>query len=390
MQVKSNILLSPTLSILLPLRVILTMLMFVGLSASSFAQTATLEGTIYDDETGTTLPGATIVIVGTYNGVSSDMDGYYKLEDIKPGDYSIKISFIGYTDALFNGITLKKNETRKLNAKLKLRSNTLDEVIVVGERVIDLESGKSEININRETIKEMAVRDVQDIVKMQAGVSENHDGIQIRGGRVYETQYVVDGISAQDPLAGTGFGVNVSSSAVSDIKVVTGGAGAEYGDGSSGVIATKIREGGKKLEVTGSWLTDNFFTGRDEGSSWNTDILEFSLGTPIPGTKKKLTLFTTASVSLTDNYFRAQADQLHSSLFSGNDSIWAPRQDNKWSNTVKLAYEVRPGFKIFLTNQHSLNINQNTRSLQIIGFDAIVQPGFQYGFSELLTRIIQT
>ena len=142
------------------------------------------------------------------------MDGNYKLENIKPGDYSIKVSFIGYTDALFNGVSLKKNETKKLNVKLQLRSNTLQEVIVVGERVVDLESGKSEINIDRETIKEMAVRDVQDIVKMQAGVSENPDGIQIRGGRVYETQYVVDGISAQDPLAGTGFGVNVSSSSV--------------------------------------------------------------------------------------------------------------------------------------------------------------------------------
>ncbi len=367
-----------------PLRAFLFTLLFVGFGLSSFAQTATLEGTIFDDETGTTLPGATIAIVGTYNGTSSDMDGNYKLENIKPGDYSIKVSFIGYTDALFNGVSLKKNETKKLNVKLQLRSNTLQEVIVVGERVVDLESGKSEINIDRETIKEMAVRDVQDIVKMQAGVSENPDGIQIRGGRVYETQYVVDGISAQDPLAGTGFGVNVSSSAVSDLKVVTGGAGAEYGDGSSGVIATKIREGGKKLEVTGSWLTDNFFTGRDKGTSWNTDIIEFSLGTPIPGTKKKLTLFTTASVSLTDNYFRTQAKQLHSSLFSGNDSLWAPRQDNKWSNTIKLAYDVRPGFKLFLTNQHSLNINQNTRSLQIVGFDAVVQPGFQYDFSENL------
>ncbi|MEZ4687625.1 MAG: hypothetical protein R3B47_16650 [Bacteroidia bacterium] len=39
---------------------------------------------------------------------------------------------------------------------------------------------------------------------------------------------------------------------------------------------------------------------------------------------------------LSDNYYRAQADQLHSSLF-GNDSLWAPRQDNRWSNTVKLA-----------------------------------------------------
>ncbi len=361
-------------------RSIISTLLLLGIASHAIAQSGSLKGTIYDHESGTTLPGATIVLVGTYMGASSDMDGNYEITDIKHGDYSVKISFIGYSDQLVNGITIKDGEVTTLDSKLKLRSNTLQEVIVVGERVIDLESGKSEINISRDDIQEMVVRDVKDIVKMQAGVSENPDGIQIRGGRVYETQYVVDGISAQDPLAGTGFGVNVSSSAISDVKVVTGGAGAEFGDGSSGVDSTRIREGGDKFEMSGNWLTDNFMTHKNGGSAWNTDIWEFSLGTPIPFTNKKLTFFTTTSVNWSDTYFRNTADQLHSSLFTKNDSMWAPRQDNRWSNTIKLAYSVKPGFKLFLTNQHSLNINQNTRSLQIVGFDAVVRPGYQYRF----------
>ena len=238
---------------------VFSMLLLVG---AATAQTATLKGVIYDKESGETLPGATVVLVGTYKGTSTDIDGKYEIKDIKSGDYSVKISFIGYSDQLYNGITIKKGETRTLDSKISFRSNTLQEVIVVGEQVIDLESGKSEIRISQDDIKEMSVRNVQDVVKMQAGVSENPDGLQIRGGRVYETQYVVDGISAKDPLAGTGFGVNVSSSSIQDLKVITGGAGAEYGDGSSGVISTQIREGGNKLQVSGSWITDNYFTNR--------------------------------------------------------------------------------------------------------------------------------
>jgi outer membrane receptor protein involved in Fe transport len=362
---------------------VFSMLLLVG---AATAQTATLKGVIYDKESGETLPGATVVLVGTYKGTSTDIDGKYEIKDIKSGDYSVKISFIGYSDQLYNGITIKKGETRTLDSKISFRSNTLQEVIVVGEQVIDLESGKSEIRISQDDIKEMSVRNVQDVVKMQAGVSENPDGLQIRGGRVYETQYVVDGISAKDPLAGTGFGVNVSSSSIQDLKVITGGAGAEYGDGSSGVISTQIREGGNKLQVSGSWLTDNYFTNRKGGTAWNTDIWEATIATPIPGTKNRLTLFTSASVNLTDTYFDEEASQLHSSLFTGNDSSWAPRQDNKWSHTLKLAYTIRPGFKLFFTNQHSLNINQNTRSLQIVGFDAVVRPGYQYDFSNDLNN----
>ena len=223
----------------------------------------------------------------------------------------------------------------------------------------------------------MNVRDVQEVLEMQAGVVKTQDGLQIRGARVYETEYIVDGISAQDPLAGTGFGVEVSSSAISTVDLITGGAGAEFGGGSSGVVNTKIREGSDKFEIAGSWQRD-FLVNSDNATSFNTDRMEISLGTPIPGTNNKLTVFTSASIYLTDEYFGATANQLNSSLLPENSEMWAPRQTNSWTHTLKVAYKIKPGTKITLTNQHSLNINQNTRTLQIVGFDAILTPGFQY------------
>src|SRR5690606_24434416 len=70
------------------------------ISGGLMAQDATLKGTVYDKETGETLPGATVSLVGTYIGTSTDMEGKYVLENIKPGDYSVKITFIGYSDQL--------------------------------------------------------------------------------------------------------------------------------------------------------------------------------------------------------------------------------------------------------------------------------------------------
>jgi outer membrane receptor protein involved in Fe transport len=63
---------------------------------------------------------------------------------------------------------------------------------------------------------------------------------------------------------------------------------------------------------------------------------------------------------------------------SGNDSFWAPRQSNQFTHTLKLSHELNPKTKITITNQHSLTINQSTRSLQIVGFDAILAPGYQF------------
>lgn len=352
----------------------------VGLLSGLRAQeeTGTLKGTVTDAETGETLIGATVVIVGTYKAVSADFVGNYEMDKIKPGDYSIKFTFIGYQDKIFNGISIKAGQTVTLDAKMNLATQEIGAVEIVGDKnLVDLEGARSEVTLSSKEIADMNVRDVQEIAAMQSGINKTPDGLQIRGARVYETQYMVDGISAQDPLAGTGFGLNVASSSIGKLDIITGGAGAEFGDGSSGVISTTIREGGKEWEYSGNYQTDHFGNSEME-TGWNTDIVELSAGGPVPKTDKKLGIFMNATARLTDTYFGAEADQLRSSLFTNNAKTWAPRQDNNFTSTVKLSYKLKQGSKLTLTNQHSLSINQNTRTLQIVGFDALLQPGFQF------------
>ncbi|TNE31564.1 MAG: TonB-dependent receptor [Bacteroidetes bacterium] len=364
-----------------------TLLLIFSMFVSSLwaqDQTGQISGIVTDAETGEPLFNAGVTIIGTYFGEITPFSGAYTFQNVPPGDYSIKVQLLGYGTKQINGVTLAAGEKKVLNIELSPSTEALQTVTVVGQKAqVDLETAGSEITIRKEDIDQMNVRDVQEVVAMQAGVTKTQDGLQIRGARVYETEYIVDGISAQDPLAGTGFGVNVSSSSIQSIDVITGGAGAEFGGGSSGVINTKIREAGEKFEISGRVQTDHLFD-PNAATSFNTDIAEINIGFPIPGTNKKLTLFTSGTVNLTDEYFPNQANQLHSSLFTNNTDTWAPRQTNSWTNTIKLAWKVRPGTKITFTNQHSLNINQNTRTLQVVGFDAILTPGYQYNRSNNL------
>ena len=114
-----------------------------------------------------------------------------------------------------------------MDIQLSSSVDVLQTVTVVGQKSqVDLESAKSERSISRDDISQMGVQGVEEVISLQAGVAKTDDGIQIRGARVYETEYLVDGISAQDPLAGTGFGVQVQSSAIQSINVTTGGASA--------------------------------------------------------------------------------------------------------------------------------------------------------------------
>ncbi|MEN8695684.1 MAG: carboxypeptidase regulatory-like domain-containing protein, partial [Bacteroidia bacterium] len=174
----------------------------ICISLSSLAQLGTLQGVLTAEENGEKLVGAYVRIVGTYGAAISEIDGSYKIENIKPGTYSIKVAFMGYQDKVYNDIDIKGGKPTVLNIKMTSRTNTFETVKVIGKKkVVELDDAKSTITLNKKDIAEMNVRDVQEVVAIQAGVSKSADGIQIRGARVYETSFNVDNISAQDPLA---------------------------------------------------------------------------------------------------------------------------------------------------------------------------------------------
>ncbi|MBI1315251.1 TonB-dependent receptor [bacterium] len=357
-------------------------LLWAGLqSAALWGQNSagSLSGRITEAGTGEPLPGAAVTLVGSYKGAAADFDGRFVIEGIKPGDYTVKVQAIGFATQEHTGVRIAAGQALVKNFALKPTLEALNEVQIIGrQNPVNLELAATEVNIGKDQISRMNVRDVQEVVAMQAGVVKTTDGLQIRGARVYETEYLVDGISAQDPLAGTGFGVDVSSGSIEKLSVTTGGVGAEFGGGSSGLINTQIRGGGEQFEMSGSWQTDHLFG--QGATAFNTDIVELNVGTPLDKAKK-IRFFTGLTVRLTDEYFGPTADQLHSSLFSADPEFWAPRNTNSFSHSLKLELRLKPGTTLSLTNQHSLNINQNTRTLQIVGFDAILRPGFQYEFS---------
>jgi len=359
------------------------MLLCLALMAGGLmAQNGSISGRVRDASTGEALGFAKVTIQGTYYGAVTDEDGKFKISNVKPGDYSVQVFMEEYTTALYTGIRVKADADTPVDVQMKTTDFQIGTVEIVGQAdLLDVGDGKSATTLGKEYLEESTFRNVGEAIESQQGVNKTPDGIQIRGGRVYETTYLVDGISARDPLAGTGGGVTVSSSSVQEIDLVTGGGDAEFGNGTAGVINTKIRDGGSKFDIRGSWFRDNIGIRTHAPMSWNTDIGSISMGGPVPFTKGKLTFFTSGDMTLTDTYFGAYANQLHSSLFPKNDSMWAPRQDNQWANTIKLSWNVRPGMKLSVTNQHSLNINQNSRTLQIVGNDAILVPGFPYIYS---------
>lgn len=375
------------------LRYYLIFIIWALAGTSVLAQTGELAGQITDAETGEELIGVNVIIRGTSFGASTDIYGRYVIQNIRPGTYNIEISYIGFERRLYTDISVEANERTQLNVQLREQVlSAEDDIVIIGERpIFDIEQSSTTSRVSRDEIQAAPLRQIDEVVGQQAGVIRDPSGLYIRGGRSSETGFIVDGVSAQDPLAGTGFGLDLGAGAYAEVEVTTGGVGVEVGDVTSGVVTVRTQEGGQNYSGYFSHKRDNPGRMTATGSNFYTDIFEINFGGPVhfyqsllpalglnvPGT---MTFFIAGQANLTNEFYKNTADQIQTSLVGSE--FWSPRQDNRWSGMGKLTWRIKPSMRIETSYQRSLTINQNTRMLQVIGDDVQIRPGYQFLFSK--------
>ncbi|MBC8042701.1 MAG: TonB-dependent receptor, partial [Rhizobacter sp.] len=349
----------------------------------SAQEKATLTGVITDEITLEPLSGASIVLKGTGLGTAADAKGNYTIQNIEAGTYLVQVSLVGYTKVQRTGVVIRAGETLRLDFRLKESSVSSEAVTIIGERpMMDFEQTTSSSTLSPELIALAPLKDVRELAATQIGVVKTPDGLHLRGGRSYETGFYIDGISVRDPLAGTGFGLDLTPEAFADLEIITGGAGAEFGESSAGVVKVKTKEGGDVYHSTLTLRRDNLFF--DTPVGWNTSRYAATASGPVPFKKVfpflsgDVYFFAALSLNFTDEFYKTPAQQLRPTEFS---TFFAPANDNKWDGIFKLTYKLSGTDKFTLLFTRSLVINQNAQSLQITGNDLQLQPGYQFAFA---------
>ncbi|MEJ2542994.1 MAG: carboxypeptidase-like regulatory domain-containing protein [Calditrichaceae bacterium] len=77
-----------------------------------------ISGTITDKNSGDTLPGVQIVIEGTDYGAVTNIDGYYEIYKVPPGEYELFIEYLGYTSIQVMGVNVVADSTTTLDLKM--------------------------------------------------------------------------------------------------------------------------------------------------------------------------------------------------------------------------------------------------------------------------------
>ena len=213
-----------------------------------FAQdTVLLTGTVTGSADGTPIPGASILKVGTTDGVVTDFDGNFEIQ-VTSGD-RLQISYLGYADQT---ITIQNQTT--LNVSLVEDANELDEVIVIGYGTQKKSHTTGAISkVTNETLDQMPVARIDDALTGQVtGVNiQQTDGeagsaptIRIRGtGSITGDSgplVVVDGQVVDNDYLG-----NMDMNDIESFEVLKDAASASiYGSrGGNGVIMITTKRG---------------------------------------------------------------------------------------------------------------------------------------------------
>ena len=177
-------------------------LLFITLFATtlSFAQ-QTITGTVTDD-TGETIPGATILELNTSNGVVTDIDGNFSIS-VSGSDAVLRISFLG-----FETQEISVGARSVIDITLAQDLQELEEVVVVGYGTVrksDLTGAVSSVELSENKAREFATVD-QILQGRAAGVQVTQNSgspgsgisVRIRGTNSLrgnnEPLYVVDGV----------------------------------------------------------------------------------------------------------------------------------------------------------------------------------------------------
>ncbi|MBU6192752.1 MAG: carboxypeptidase-like regulatory domain-containing protein, partial [Bacteroidetes bacterium] len=99
----------------------------------SWAQTASLTGVVRDKSTNETLIGAAVLVKGTTNGSSTDLDGKFLISGINPGKVTLVVQYLGYNPLEVSGVMANAGKTERMDLYLDPSSTALSEVKVEAE-----------------------------------------------------------------------------------------------------------------------------------------------------------------------------------------------------------------------------------------------------------------
>lgn len=173
----------------------------------AFAQSGSLQGTVYDANTGETVPGANVYVVEANRGTATDADGEYSIANLSSGSYTVTVSFVSY-QTFTTLVQIQSGAATTLDVQLQPATIGLDEIVVTGYASISKRELTGSISsVRSQDLENISLQNTESILQGRAAgvtvttTSGNPGGafkVNIRGNgsinAVTEPLYIIDGV----------------------------------------------------------------------------------------------------------------------------------------------------------------------------------------------------
>ncbi len=270
--------------------------------------TSVLLGTLIDASTKQPVPDVVVTarapsLQGEQVAVT-DVAGQYRIPQLPPGVYTLTFTREAYRPFSRDGVTLRLGSSVRVNVELLPESALSEEILVVGHApTIDVGSTTTGLNISGDFIrnvvviapggKNAAARSFESLAGLAPGAAPDPYGISLNGATSPENQYLIDGLSVNDPSTGVN-GTPLSVEFVQEVNVLTAGYLPEFGRATGGVVEVVTKSGSNELHgsvflhlAPGALAAGGREIRRDVGtisgrsSLWNLGDFGVELGGPI-------------------------------------------------------------------------------------------------------------
>ena len=215
-------------------------------------QNGIISGFVTDSSSGEVLIGANVILIESGQGMATETNGYYIIQNILGGTHTLLVSYVGF-ETNRSSVSISTDESIKVDVSLVEKLVEMTEVEVTAEKLYRRNNIQpSKINLSPRMMKAapaLAEPDLFRTIQSLPGVlttSEFSTGLVIRGGNTDQNLILLDGITVYNPSHLGGVFSNFIVDGVKEAELIKGGYNAEYGGRLSAVLNVISREGNRK------------------------------------------------------------------------------------------------------------------------------------------------
>lgn len=226
---------------------------FCFVSFVCYSQSGTIKGFVYDKSNGEPILFANVLLENTILGASTDDNGYFVINKVKQGNYTLKVQCLGFKDTVFS-VSVRSSSSINLKIELRPMAQQLEAVEVLGNK--EVSRIESQVSVKKITASDIykvpsigGQADIAQYIQVLPGVISSGDQggqLYIRGGSAIQNKVLLDGMVVYNPFHSIGIFSVFETDIIRKADVYTGGFNAQYGGRLSSVIDISTKDGNKK------------------------------------------------------------------------------------------------------------------------------------------------